>query len=483
MCTTAQELRLVARWKEAHPGRAPHFMRRRLKLAGLLCLFGMSLAAPAAAAGATTWSPLATPWYGPSVTASIDDAPSYRANTASSVAVSNGYAFTVEAALNRLTVVDVHDPAQPSVVSSLQDSIHMDVPAWIVVQGALAYVTSKGNGNADLAGSSLSIYNIANPLNPTYVGSVTGDTRLYGAYGLYVAGSIAYVAAQGCVGGNGCVTSSPGGNALTLVDVSTPTQPKIVSSVSSLPRTQHLDSIVVVGNRAYGTAFYQARLTSFDVSDPAHPAILGSRTDTRLTYANDVQVQGHYAYVIDQSTTGARLTVVDVANPATMPIVGSVLDNTNLNYGYRLRVNTRFAFVAAPRAHALTIVDLLDPTAPQVVASVSDPQALGYPIGFDLVGDTAYVGAYCQRLPDNSACDPALHGGFTTVDVSAFGDAAPDTSITGSPPAVATTGAATFSFASTRAGSPACPIRRRRRTPGPSTAGPRTPRSTPRPRR
>jgi hypothetical protein len=329
----------------------------------------------------------------------------------------------------------------------------MDGPAWISVRGTLAYVTSKGVGNADLAGSSLSIYNIANPLNPTYVGSVRGDTRLYGAYGLYVAGSIAYVAAQGCVGGNGCVTSYPGGNALTLVDVSSPSQARIVGSVSSLPRTQHLDSVVVVGNRAYGTAYYQSRLTSFDVGNPANPTIVGSRSDPRLTWANDVQVQGHYAYVVDQSTNGARLTVVDIASPATMPVVGSVLDNTHLSYAYRLRVNSRYAFVAAPRAHALTVVDLVDPAAPRVVASVADAVTLGYPIGFDLVGDTAFVAAYCPRVQSPSACDPGAHGGFTTVDVSAFGVAAPDTSITAGPPSTTTSRTASFSFTSSRRGS------------------------------
>jgi len=408
--------------------------------------------APGAAA-ATSWTSLPAPWYAPTVKASTDDAPAYRLHSASSVAVSGRYAYTVEATLNRLTVVDISDPNQPVVASSLQDASHMDMPTWIVLQGSRAYVTSKGTSNMDLAGSSLSIYDISDPLNPSFLGSVSGDSRLYGAYGLQVVGSTAYIAAQGCVGGTTCVTNFPGGNALTIVDVSNPAQPQITGSVSSLPRTQHLDSIVVVGNRAYGTAFYQSRLTSFDVSDPAHPTILGSTNDSRLTFANDVQVQGHYAYVVDQSTTGARLTVVDITNPASMPVTGSVLDNANLAYAYRVRINSRFAFVAAPRAHALTIVDLANPVAPQVVASVSDPVTLGYPIGFDLVGDTAYVGAYCPRVPNNSACDPLQHGGFTTVDVSAFGDGAPDTSVTAGPAPVTTATVASFSFTSSRTGS------------------------------
>lgn len=426
-------------------------VRRFRVLLRLAAFLALALAAPAAASAATTWSALPPPWYGPTVSGSADDAPAYRLHTAASVAVSGGYAFTVEATLNRLTVVDVRDPSRPAVVSSLQDAAHMDTPDWIVVQGSLAYVSSKGTGNANLARSSLSIYDISDPLNPAFVGSVSGDTRLYGAYGLQVVGSTAYIAAQGCVGGTGCVTSFPGGNALTIVDVSDPTQPRITGSVSKLPETQHLDSITVVGNRAYGTAFYTQRLTSFDVSDPANPTILGSRSDYRLTYANDVQVKGRYAYVVDQSTTAARLTVVDVTDPTTMPITGSVLDNTYLRYAYRLQINSRFAFVDAPRANALSVVDLSNPAAPRVVASVSDPIALGNPIGLYLLGDTAYVAAYCP-LQSGGGCDPTQHGALTTVDVSAFGDAAPDTSITSGPPPVSITGATSFTFTATRAG-------------------------------
>ncbi len=426
-------------------------MPRLPRLRLLFALLGLLLVVPAAASAATTWSTLPPPWYGPSLLGYTDDAPAYRLHTMSSVAVVGDYAYTVEATLDRISVVDVRDPAQPVVAGSLQDSAHMDTPTWIVVQGGLAYVASKGASNADLAGSSLSVYDVSDPTDPTFVGSVTNDQRLYGAYGLQVIGSTAYIAAQGCVGGVGCVSSYPGGNALTILDVSDPTRPRITSSVSSLPQTQHLDSITVVGNRAYGTAFYTKRLTSFDVSDPAHPAILGSRVDARLTFANDVQVQGQRAFVVDQSTTGARLTVVDVSNPTTMPILGSVLDNTNLSYAYRLQINSRFAFVDAPRANALTVVDLANPASPQVVASISDPVKLANPIGLDLAGDTAYVAAYCPKV--SGSCDPAQHGGLSAVDVSAFGDGAPDTAITSGPAPVSTSTAASFAFTSTRAGS------------------------------
>jgi hypothetical protein len=366
----------------------------------------------------------------------------------SSVDVVGHYAYTVEARLDRLTILDVADPANPVIVSSLRDTTHLDGPTRIKVVGTTAYVDSKGNGNADITGSSMSIFDVSDPAHPAFLGWVNGDPRIYGAYGLDVAGSTVYVAAQGCVAGPPCPVS--GGNALTVIDASDPANPVITGSVSQLPQTSHLDSVVVSGNHAYGTAFYTGRVTAFDVSDPANPTIAGSLKDTQLTWANDIRVLGSHAYVVDQASPGGELAVVDISDPAHMQVVGSVVDATNLDYAYTLEINSRFAFVGAPRSHALTVVDLRDPTNPQVVASIGDPVALAYPVGLDVVGDTAYVGAYCPR-DTPTTCDPAQHGGFTTVDVSAF-DAAPDTAITLSPLPISTTSTAAFAFTSTRRG-------------------------------
>jgi hypothetical protein len=429
----------------------PTLLLRRSALIAILAAFFAVAGAAGARAATTSWTTLPAPWYAPSMQGYTDDAPAYRLHTMSSVTVVGHYAYTVESTLDRITVLDVADPANPTVVGSLRDPAHMDIPTWIVVQNGLAYVTSKGNGNTDLAGSSLSIYDVSNPAAPAFVGSVGGDSRLYGAYSVAVSGTHAFIAAQGCVGVSTCYTSYPGGNALTTVDVSDPAHPAIAGSVSSLPATQHLDSIVVVGNRAYGTAYYTGRLTAFDISDPANPAIISTRWHSWLLYANDVEVNGPYAYVVDQTTSGARLTTVDVTNPANMKVVGSVLDDTNLEYAYRLRVNSDFAFVAAPLANAMTVVDIRQPAAPQVVASISDPVKIANPIGLDVVGDEAYVASYCPKI--SGKCDPTQHGGLSTIDVSAFGDGAPDTAITSGPPATTTSTSADFTFTSTRTGS------------------------------
>jgi hypothetical protein len=61
-----------------------------------------------------------------------------------------------------------------------------------------------------------------------------------------------------------------------------------------------------------------------------------------------------------------RLTVVDVSNPASPTVAGSVNDNVNLNAPFSVAIAGRYAYVAASGTNRLTIVDVSTPTAPVV---------------------------------------------------------------------------------------------------------------------
>src|SRR4051794_35735715 len=188
-------------------------------------------ASPAAAASPTTVATLNDPAL----------------SGATSVEVAGHYAYVAAYNRNAVAVVDVANPRQPRVVASVSGP-SLTGPATLTVRGARLYVAS-------MDANSLTIIDVANPTAPTILGSVSDAARMYGAYGVDVAGSFAYVAAQGCVAGRPCPDQSVG-NRLLVIDIANPGAPQIVGEVHDDELLHHADSVAVAGNRAYLAAGY-----------------------------------------------------------------------------------------------------------------------------------------------------------------------------------------------------------------------------------
>ncbi len=311
--------------------------------------------------------------------------------------------------------LSIVDPVKEEVIGSVSDP-RLDGASALSVVGSYAYVTGLQNTSGLTNANRLTVVDVKDPTAPSVVASLQDGVALYGAYGVQVVGSLAYVAAQGCV--ESVCSNSALGNRLAVVDVSDKANPGLVGSVGDpLAATKHLDAIAVAGNRAYGTAFKSSTLTVFDVTNSAHPAILGSVSGPLLAGAADVVARGRYAYVIDQSAANARLVVVDVSDPVHPTIVGSALDTTNLDEGYWLALVGSHVFVAAAGSNALTVVDVSDPLHPQVVATRSESSTLGVADGIDVGGDTAYVAAFCTAL---TGCGSPTTGALTALDVTPY---------------------------------------------------------------
>jgi hypothetical protein len=339
-----------------------------------------------------------------SITGSLTDSTNLAGAT--SISMAGHYAYVAAygdgsgsgSASSRLTALDVADPAHPVFKGSTADA-RLAGADGVFSTGHYAYVAATNS-------NSLVIVDVSDPTAPMVVGAVHDDDLLNQAYSVFVSGQYAYVAAQGCVP-KGCTAS--GGNALVVVDVADPSAPAIAGSYRDAIRTHHADSVQVVGNRAYLTAFYSDTVTVLDVSNPASPSLVGSVTDpTNLHFPNSISVDpaGRYAYVVDQTSTG-RLTVLDLQTSANPTVVGSVASSTALSNAYWLTVAQNYAYVAAPGNDALTVVDISKPAAPTVVDSLSDSTALRTVDGVALQGSHAFVSAF----GDNT---------FTAVDVAGY---------------------------------------------------------------
>jgi len=290
----------------------------------------------------------------------------------------------------------------PKIKGSVTDTKLCGSPSSVYVSGKYAYVTVGFNftNQRPTPADTLTIIDISDPTSPTIVGSIS-DAQLNGPYSVYVSGQYAYVAAHIA-------------NALTIVDVSDPTSPAIVGSISDADKLARADSVYVSGKYAYVAAAGANALTIVDVSDPASPAIVGSITNAQLNGPTSVYVSGQYAYVADMGPTpksGANaLTIVDISNPASPAIVGSVT-STQLNDPSSVYVSGKYAYVAAADANALTIVDISDPTSPNIVGSITDNTKLDKDTSVYVSGKYAYVTSFAGETTTSTST-------LTIVDIS-----------------------------------------------------------------
>src|SRR3989344_5765607 len=268
----------------------------------------------------------------PTIKGSVTDATNL--DGAISVYVSGRYAYLAAQTADRLTIVDVSNPASPTTVGSVTDA-QLDTANAVYVTGNYAYVAASGNADR------LTIVDVSNPSSPAIVGSVTSP-QLESAYPVCVSCRYAYVAAGGA-------------DRLTIVDVSNPSSPVIVGSVTDSTLLDVARSVYVSGRYAYVMAWAADSLTIVDVFNPSSPTIVGSVTSALLDDAHYIYVSGRYAYVT--AANADRLIIVDVSSPASPVIVGSVTD-AQLDYASAVYVSGRYAYVAAYNADRLTIVEL-----------------------------------------------------------------------------------------------------------------------------
>ncbi len=144
-----------------------------------------------------------------------------------SVAISGHYAFVTSFYQQRLTVIDIATPGNPTIVASLKDSVNLAVPTDVTIRGNYAYVA---NQTSNPGHANVTVVDIGNPLNPHVVGTVAGPP-LSNASRIRLHGNFAFVSAAGV-------------NSITAVDISNPGAPRVAGSVTSggdLNRTTGLD--------------------------------------------------------------------------------------------------------------------------------------------------------------------------------------------------------------------------------------------------
>lgn len=307
-------------------------------------------------------------------------------------------------------IVDISDPAHPRRVGECS------INGWarrLVVRDNYAYVASApirdGQSNQ---GGGLQVIDVSDPTQPRVVGEHTYFNSpcvwcVGSAYDVAVKGNYAFLAEEEAQ----LIGGEPRGT-LAVFDISDPTFPWLVTSFDT--SSSGARSVTISGNHAYvGNYNSESGLLILDISNPAAPTRVGGYA-TFDTVA-DVVVVGNRTYFAkfpnQSGIEGVEvLDVSDPGNPARLGGLGNVWPNF---FGRALAVTDGTLYVAA--YSGLWIFDLTNPTQPQLAAEYDTAGG-----GKEVVvsGDITFViegrvGLHTFDLSNPS--QPVRIGGFRTT--------------------------------------------------------------------
>jgi hypothetical protein len=246
-----------------------------------------------------------------------------------------------------LEVILVADPENPTIVG------HYDSPGYAVqcaLANGLAFVADHKSGG-------LQVVDISNPPTPSHVGDyIPGDVALMAAWrdGIVLVG---YVERR-----------------IDFIDVSTPSQPALVSSFATTGAPRHA---VFAGPYAY-IADHAFGLLILDISNSAAPALVGSIAANQPT---GVDLAGTVVYL----ACFDGLYTIDVTDPAAP----GALDSVALpGPAVKVDVEADYAVVAAHLAGGLQVVDASNTSNLSAVTSYVTGR---YAHGIAARGDYAYL--------------------------------------------------------------------------------------------
>jgi hypothetical protein len=286
------------------------------------------------------------------------------------VVLQSNYAYIAQG-YNGLHIFDISNPADPKEVG------FYDTPGYacgLAVEGNYAYVADGESG--------LLVIDISNPSSPIEVGFCDIPSS---AFSIAVAGNYAYII--------------DGVSGLHIIDISNPAAP---SGIGVYDMPGYPSSLAVNGMYVY-VANGVDGLLIIDVSNPAAPTEVG--TYDLPYYAKSVIVRGNYAFItdcIDYNEGG--LHIIDISNPSAPKedgyifIIGANDVAVEGNYAY---VTYTHRIYCPPPGHCwisgLVIIDISNPVVPMYVGGLVPIAPIG---SVAVAGNYVFLGSILRLLTD-----------------------------------------------------------------------------------
>lgn len=340
------------------------------------------------------------------------------------ISTDGNYAYVTANNYDGVAVVDISDPANPTITGSVSETATANAQSIVTGPGgSYAYLVTDNDRFAAIE--------VSDPANPTVADYLTENTKINGGGGVDIA-----------PGGNYAYALGRLDDYFTVIDISDPTALSIVGSVSDGTDLDSGRGDTVVagagGDYAYVAASDSDTVTVVDVSTKTSPSVTGSVTDsTNLDGAQGIDVGSNGNYVHVSATNANRTTVVNVTDKPSPTIEGTIQNDSMLNEPRNLYLgpNNDTAYVAASGSNSVAKVDISNPALPSITESVSTPKISG---AFSAVADSSaeyiYVAAETAdalAVLDNDtpiAGDVTIDGETHSLDTSAINTAEYDLS-------------------------------------------------------
>ncbi len=228
------------------------------------------------------------------------------ANGAYTADLYNGFVVTTNFYTHSLSVVNVSNPASPTVVGTLTNLGNIKN---VRVDGSYAFAYSYIGGQ-----NKFLVVNLSNPSAPSLTYSLTVPANLGGDITIY--GDRAYLQ------GNQY-------NLLGIVNVSNLAAPTYLGTVNQPSGVDQISSATVVGTTAYlassrASGVANNKVLVYDVSNPSSPTYVKSITVG--TSPSRVIVDGSVVYVANE--TDKSVSVIDATSAANASVVSTVSVST-----------------------------------------------------------------------------------------------------------------------------------------------------------
>ncbi len=251
------------------------------------------------------------------------------------------------------------------------------------VHGTVAYTGTFG-------GNTLWVWDVSNPATPVLAASVVVD-----------AGSVndVKIRADGTLGVITHERSQDGSNGITLLDLSNPLRPQVITRFTS-QLTAGVHNTWIEGDYVYAVGRGVIRI--IDVSDPADPQVVAG-FNAGSSRAHDVYVRDGLAFV---SHWDAGLVILDVGNgiaggSPTNPVeVGRVQTEGGNTHNAWYWPDAGYVFVGeeSDRPGVLHVVDVSDLSNPVEVATFEDSGGNPHNFWMDEARGILYVAWWTQGL-------------------------------------------------------------------------------------
>ena len=132
--------------------------------------------------------------------------------------------------------------------------------------------------------------------------------------------------------------------------------------------------VEVSGNYAYVTGLYSDSLVVVDVSNPASPSIVGNvSSSSDMKYVRDCSGCGSSAHtILLRWPSLTTLALTKTARSAVLMLSAPFLMRARpFSQTRGVTVSGSYAYVIGQKSHSLAVVDVTNPTSPSIVGSVS----------------------------------------------------------------------------------------------------------------